>query len=157
MGLFSLAGTAPGILPCRGRTRRSAPTRDWVEEGPRLGVERAVLRAMPPVVAADGVWKLRAGGVCVALPARPPAWQAWRLAPRGAAAWGGARSLAGHAASRGGGWRLEAPCRWRVCGSAGATAGMASLAACSTGSGGVASLADCATAGRKAGSVRPYF
>ena len=39
------------------------------------------------------------------------------------------------------GWHSETPYVWRVCGSAGATAGMASLAACSTRIAGVASLA----------------
>ena len=37
--------------------------------------------------AADGVWKDRAVGMCVALPARPPAWQAWRLAPQDFPVW----------------------------------------------------------------------
>ena len=80
------------------------------------------------LVVADGVWGARTGGLCVALPARPPAWQAWRLAPLG-----------------GGGWCLGSPDRWAVCCSVGATAGMASLAACSTGTAGVAGVAASST------------
>jgi len=52
-----------------------------------LSVERAVLRATPPVLAAEGVGKPRTAWVCVALPARPPAWEAWRLAPRQRPVW----------------------------------------------------------------------
>jgi len=45
------------------------------------------------------------------------------------------------------GWHSETPYVWRVCGSAGVTAGMASLAACSTRTGGVASVAAWSTGG----------
>ena len=51
----------------------------------RLEVERAVMRATPPVLAAGAVWGARTDGGCVAPPARLPAWQAWRLAPQAAA------------------------------------------------------------------------
>jgi len=44
-------------------------------------VERAVVRATPPVLAVEGFWAVRAARECAVLPARPPAWQAWRLAP----------------------------------------------------------------------------
>jgi len=77
-------------------------------------------------------WNSRIARDYVALPARPPAWQAWRLAPlaSGALGWS-AQSCVPRRQS----WRrmvLELPYRSGLCGSAGATAGMASLAACST-------------------------
>jgi|GEM_PF-5210095 len=127
-------GQVGSVLLCR-RDRRHGKPGGLLHGQRRLQVERAVLRATPPVLAAEGVGKPRTGWVCVALPARPPAWQAWRLAPRAAASPGGARSLAGYATSLGGGWRWQAPDRLGLCCSAGATAGMASLAACSTGCG----------------------
>jgi len=55
------------------------------KRGGRLEVERAVMRATPPVLAAVGVSNSPTAAERVALPARPPAWQAWRLAPQGTA------------------------------------------------------------------------
>jgi len=52
--------------------------------GRGLEVERAVVRATPPVLAAVGVSNSPTAAERVALPARPPAWQAWRRAPQGA-------------------------------------------------------------------------
>jgi len=51
----------------------------------------------------DGVWSSRTGRDCVALPAGPPAWQAWRLAPLGAAG----RLGGGEAVGKGCPGRLE--------------------------------------------------
>ena len=76
-------GQVGSVLLCR-RGRRHGKPGGLLHGQRRLQVERAVLRATPPVLAADGVGKPRTGWVCVALPARPPAWQAWRLAPLGA-------------------------------------------------------------------------
>jgi hypothetical protein len=145
--------------------------------------QRAVLRATPPVMAADGVgtpvslgimwlcrrdrrhgkpggllhlpaarwggarslachaashgggrrWNPRIARDCVALPARPPAWQAWRLAPLadGVLGWS-AQSCVPRRQSPVAADGVGTPVPLGLCCSAGALRRMARLTACST-------------------------
>ena len=123
------------------RTRR---TRRWEKRG-RLEVEGAVVRATPPALAVEGVGKPgQVVGVWLCRRDRRHGKPGGLLHFGG----GGLRWRAQSCGPRRQPWRwraLGSPGRWWVCGAAGVTAGMASLAACSTRTSGVASKTACST------------
>jgi hypothetical protein len=70
------------------RTRRTRRKTNHGEHGGHGDGKRGGgLRWSAQSCGLDGVWSSRTGRDCVALPAGPPAWQAWRLAPRRHPVW----------------------------------------------------------------------